>query len=113
MRLGIGSYTYSWAIGVPGHEPACQMTVQALLEEAVRLGVSVVQICDNLPITDLSAAELDACEAFARQHGIQIELGTRGSSPALLRQQLGLARRFGCHFLRTVLPEKDRPFEPE
>lgn len=111
MRLGIGSYTYTWAIGVPGREPARKMTAMALLEEAVRLGVSVVQICDNLPITDLPDAELDACERFARQHGIQIELGTRGASPAQLRQYLGLARRFDCEFLRIVVHEKDRPFD--
>ena len=22
VRLGIGSYTYTWAVGVPGHPPA-------------------------------------------------------------------------------------------
>ena len=39
MRLGVGSYTYSWAIGVPGHPPDLPMTAVDLLNTAAGLGV--------------------------------------------------------------------------
>ncbi|NTW36601.1 MAG: hypothetical protein HGB17_10810, partial [Syntrophobacteraceae bacterium] len=50
MRLGIGSYTFPWAVGMPGHRPAQPMTALDLLDKATQLGVGVVQICDNLPL---------------------------------------------------------------
>ena len=32
MRLGIGSYTFTWAAGVPGHPPARPLTPRQLLQ---------------------------------------------------------------------------------
>lgn len=103
MRLGLGSYAYAWAIGVPGHPPARPMTSFDLLEEAARLQVGLVQLCDNLPLTQLSAAELDRFESRACELGIQIELGTLGLNPENLRAYLRLAQRFACPFLRVVV----------
>jgi sugar phosphate isomerase/epimerase len=106
MRLGIGSFTFTWAIGVPGHRPARPMTALDLLGEAERLGVTVVQVCDNLPLTQLGELELAAFAERARERAIQIELGARGLDPENLRAHLKLAGRFGCSFLRLVI---DRP----
>ena len=60
MRLGIGTYTFAWAIGVPGSPPAKPMSAFDLLDEATRLKVGVVQFCDNLPLVKLPASELDS-----------------------------------------------------
>lgn len=103
MRLGIGSYTFTWAVGVPGQPPVRPLTVLALAREAVRLGVGVVQYADNLPLTRCPVAELDELEAFSRRHGLQIELGTRGLHAGRLDGHLALARRFGAPFVRLVL----------
>lgn len=90
------------------------MTALGLLAEAERLGVRLVQVCDNLPLTGLSPAELDQFEARAHESGIQIELGTLGLQPDNLRAYLGLARRFGCTFLRVVLDSRgDEPSAEE
>ena len=113
MLLGIGSYAYTWSIGVPGHPPAAPMSAFDLLAEAERLGVRVVQVCDNLPLTRLSAAELDQLELRARAAGIQIELGTLGLQPDNLRAHLKLARRFGCSFLRLVIDSPGDEPAPE
>lgn len=103
MQLGLGSYAYAWSIGVPGHPPAVPMGVLGLLDEAERLGVGLIQLCDNLPLTRLSSTELDRFEARARAANIGIELGTLGLDAGHLRVHLGLARRFGCSFLRLVV----------
>ncbi len=103
MRLGIGSYAFAWAIGVPGHPPARPMTAFDLLDEAARLRVGLVQICDNLPLTKLSSSELDRFAARALQLNIQVEVGTLGLDPGNLRAYLQLARRFGAPFVRVVV----------
>ena len=81
MRLGLGSYTFAWAIGVPGHPPTRPMTAFDLLEAAARLDVQVVQICDNLPLLQLSPAELDRFANRAYELNFQVELGTLGLDP--------------------------------
>lgn len=57
MKLGVGSYAYAWAIGVPGHQPARPLDAFGFLERAAGLGVRLVQICDNLPMTGWSASD--------------------------------------------------------
>jgi 3-oxoisoapionate decarboxylase len=113
MRLGIGSYTFAWAIGVPGHRPRQPMNALGLLNEAVRLQVKVAQFCDNLPLTQLGAPELDHFEAEAKRHGIQIELGTRGLDLNNLRRHLRLCERFGSPFLRLVIDSQGDEPTPE
>jgi sugar phosphate isomerase/epimerase len=103
MRLGIGSFTFAWAVGVPGHKPKQPMSALALLDIARQLKVRVVQLCDNLPLARLSGPELEAFGTAARDLQLQIELGARGLDPDNLRAYLGLARRFGCPFLRLVI----------
>jgi len=103
MRLGIGTYTFAWAIGVPGFLPARPMSAFDLLDEAARLGVRVVQFCDNLPLVTLPASELEAFHRRVQELGLEVELGTRGLVPDNLRAHLRLAQRFGCRFLRLVI----------
>lgn len=114
MRLGIGSYTYSWAIGVPGHAPARPMAAMDLLDRAAQLGVGLVQIADNLPLHALSEGELDGLHDRAGALGIGIEVGTRGIDADHLRTYLELAQRFGSPILRVVVDTADhRPPEDE
>lgn len=59
MEAGISSYTFPWAIGVPGSEPEKPMNVFELIEMAKFMGVRVVQIADNLPLEKFSIPELE------------------------------------------------------
>lgn len=38
MKLGISSYTYTWAVGLPGQRPSQPITALALLERTAELG---------------------------------------------------------------------------
>jgi 3-oxoisoapionate decarboxylase len=102
LRLGISTWSYTWAIGVPGYAPAAPMDHFAFLRRAAEHGVSLVQIADNLPLHKLNPGELDAFEAEANQLGLSVELGTRGIDYDLLRNYLDLCRRFGSPILRTI-----------
>ena len=114
MRLGIGSFTFTWAIGVPGYPPLRPMTALDLLDRAAGLGVHLVQVADNLPLHGLAASALDALAARAIELDVAIEVGTRGIDLAHLRRYLGLARRFRSPILRVVVDTADHhPAEAE
>ncbi len=114
MRLGISSYTYTWAIGLPGHPPDHPMGAVDLLNKAAELGVYLVQVADNLPLDQLSPAELDAFEKRASELDINVEVGTRGIGPDHLRAYLQLAARLRSPIVRVVVDTADHhPDEDE
>ena len=75
MQLGLGSYTYTWAVGVPGSLPTKPYSAYDLIEKASSSGVNLVQIADNLPVENLSALELQNLLSHARYKNVSIELG--------------------------------------
>ncbi len=104
MRLGIGTYACTWAIGVPGHPaPAQAMNAHCFLDWAAELGLGVVQIADNLPLDSLSWTELQDLVRHADSAGITIEVGTRGIEPSHIRNYLGIARECRSPLLRVVV----------
>jgi sugar phosphate isomerase/epimerase len=110
MRLGIGSWSFPWAIGVPGYpQPAAPLDAVGLLEKAKSLGVDLVQICDNYPLHTRSADELDQISRTAQDLGISIEVGTRGVEPNHLLRYLEIAIRLHATSVRTIV---DNPADP-
>jgi sugar phosphate isomerase/epimerase len=103
MQLGLSTYTFTWAIGVPGSLPPRPMDALALLERVAKAGVRLLQVADNIPLCDLPAAELDRIEKRARELEVAIEVGTRGIAPSHLLANLALARRFRSPLLRVVV----------
>lgn len=104
MRLGISSYTYTWAIGVPGYPPPERpMDALGLVERAARLGVDVVQIADNIPLHALDSAALDRLLERAAALGLAIEVGARGMAPDHLAAYIDIAQRLGSPILRLVV----------
>ena len=102
MKLGISSYTYTWSVGFAGSTPERPLTVFDLLDRASKMGVRVLQICDNLPLDRLSSRELESFASTAQECGIEIEVGTRGIAPETLRTYIELAKRLDSKFVRTV-----------
>ncbi|QHT69283.1 sugar phosphate isomerase/epimerase [Rhodocytophaga rosea] len=103
MRLGISTYTYTWAIGVPGKEPKKRMDAKALLQKAIDLGVYCVQFADNLPLHTFADSALRELGAFAQNQGIFTEIGMRGLFPELVLQYIAIAKQLGSPFLRIVV----------
>jgi sugar phosphate isomerase/epimerase len=103
MKLGIGSYAYAWAVGIPGFLPPEPMTALGLVQRAAALGVHVVQIADNCPLHTLPDAERAKLRDVAAQLGVSIEVGTRGVARDHIRQYVTLAGEFGSPILRVVV----------
>jgi sugar phosphate isomerase/epimerase len=114
MRLGIGSYTFVWAVGVPGYPaPDRPMTAVDLLRKAAELGVRVVQVADNLPLDRLTRPERAALRRSAETLRIDVEVGTRGVRPEHLLRYLDLAQEFGSPLLRVVTDTDDEHPSPD
>ncbi|MBX6314127.1 MAG: sugar phosphate isomerase/epimerase [Isosphaeraceae bacterium] len=108
MRLGVGSYTFVWAVGVPGFPaPDRPLTAEGLLRKASELGVRVVQIADNLPLDDRGATGRAGLRRLAERLGIEIQVGTRGVRPDHLLGYLALAREFRSPVVRVVTDTDD------
>jgi sugar phosphate isomerase/epimerase len=105
MKLGIGSYTYGWGVGIDGLLPARPLDWQTLLQRASELQVRVVQIANNMP---LDRIDLDALTSEASRLGIALEAGTRGIDPARLRRYAQIAARIDSPIVRCVIDTPDR-----
>jgi sugar phosphate isomerase/epimerase len=110
MLPGISSYTYTWAIGVPGQEPENPMTVFQLIEKAAEFGIHIVQIADNLPLDQFSETELLQIRNFAGNLKIQIEVGAKKMTPENLNRHIQIASLFESPMVRFVIDGPD--FEP-
>lgn len=111
MQLGISSYTYTWAVGVPGSLPAKQMSALDLVDKAVEYGLKLVQIADNLPLENLPESELDHLYNYALEKGISIEMGGRGLTYEHTLQCLKVAEKLKSPVLRMVIDGVG--FEPD
>ncbi|NMC37628.1 MAG: TIM barrel protein [Bacteroidales bacterium] len=111
MRLGLSSYTYTWAIGVPGSEPENPMLLCQLLEKAEASGIDLVQIADNLPVEKLKSEELELLAYYSVEKGISIEMGGRGLTPEHTMKCLKTAEHIGSPILRMVIDAAN--YEPE
>jgi sugar phosphate isomerase/epimerase len=105
MKLGISSYTFPWAIGLPDAVPQHPLTPLQLLEKAQELGVGLVQFGPNLPLDRLPEKDLRDVVKHASSWKIDLELATEGISLAHLREQIRFAKRIDAILLKTT-PEE-------
>jgi sugar phosphate isomerase/epimerase len=103
MRLGISSYTYTWACGVPGHLPPRPLSAAGLVRRASEARVGCVQIADNCPLDALTDGERRDLRALGRDLAVAIEVGARGLTPGRLARYLDLAVFFSSPILRFVV----------
>ncbi len=102
MKVGIGSYTYMWSIGVPGRRPENPMRALDLVSQAVALGAGVVQFGPNLALESVEVEERRDVLSAVRQYGLELELGTEGLAADPLRRMLEFSVECGCRLIRTV-----------
>jgi len=104
MKLGIGSYSFTWAMGVEGYvSPVQSLTAIGLMEKASDLGIGLVQICDKPALHLMGTGELEELQMVSRHLEISLEVGTRGISPEHLLKYLDIAKYLGSKIVRTIL----------
>jgi sugar phosphate isomerase/epimerase len=110
MRLGLSSYTYTWAVGVPGQPPPRPLTALDLVDRTAAAGLACVQIADNLPLDRLTPVEANTLRTHAAARGVAVEVGSRGLTPERLATYVALASFYGSPILRFVIDGPD--YEP-
>jgi sugar phosphate isomerase/epimerase len=113
MKLGIGSYSCAWAVGVAGYECPNPLKPLDLLEWADQLEVDLVQIADNMPLHACSTMQLHQLKEHADSLGIEIEIGTRGIDYSHLEKYLEIAGTLGSRLLRVVIDTASSQPPPE
>jgi sugar phosphate isomerase/epimerase len=108
MKLGISTYSLTWAIGVPRYDsPQKPLTAMGVLEKAKENHISLVQIADNIDLTTYSEDQLIDLKNKADQLNITLEIGTRGTEPEHLLKYLEITKRLGGKLLRTLISTPD------
>ncbi|MDB6030020.1 MAG: Xylose isomerase protein barrel, partial [Verrucomicrobiales bacterium] len=113
MKLGISSYTFGWAIGVPGFEPRHPLDEHGLLDFALKHDIKVLQIGDNLPLHTFDAARLKRFAQRAKQDQVQLEVGARRLNLERVALYAEIARRLNAQLLRFVVDDADYHPEPK
>jgi sugar phosphate isomerase/epimerase len=103
MRLGLSSYTYTWAVGVPGSMPLQTLSPNGLIDKAAASGLKLVQIADNLPLEMMKKDELINLRTYGAGKGVEIEMGGRGLTPDHTIKCLETAKLLNSPILRMVI----------
>lgn len=107
MIAGISSYTYTWAVGVPGFKPSTPLDENGLIEKAYSLDVKCIQIADNLPLHVFGTKRLSRLIDRAQKENLRIEVGARGLTPDHLDTYIRIAAELKSPVLRFVAGTKD------
>src|SRR5688572_6775950 len=107
MELGIGSYTYPWAVSTNNLEHHPPFTAESILDKAVAFDVKRVQLADNLPLHQMHGPARDALRHRASANNIRIETGTKGLIEDHLLNYLAIAASFQSPFLRVIIDDEN------
>ncbi len=107
MKIGVSSYTWSWAVGIKGYEPPHPLDAFGLIEKAKGLGVAVLQLADNPPLHHVENSGLREIADAADEAGVRLEVGTQGIEPEHLKRYLEIAVLLQSPFVRTITHRLD------
>ena len=107
MKLGISTYTFTWAIGVQGYMPEKPLSVFDLIGKAAAYKVDSLQIADNMPMHEFDSMQLNSIKKYADNMGISLEVGTRGLIMSNVLQYIEIAKILDSPFLRIVIDDKN------
>lgn len=102
MRVGLAAYSAAYSMGfMEPHERA--WGADGLIDAAVRLGLSGVELPANLVSRELDAGALSDFADKARDAGLSVVADTGGTDPERLSENLRAAGPLGATLLRTTL----------
>src|SRR5215207_5193720 len=107
MQLGLSSYTFGWAVGIRGHEPARPLDEDGLLDKCQAHGVKLLQIGDTLPLHTFDAVRLGRLASRSARDGVQLEIGARRLTAKRVAEYAVIARQLAAKLVRFVIDDAD------
>ena len=105
--IGLSTYAYFWRGSDLVPDPS---TLDDMLRDTAAQGVRLFQICDHAPLAGYDDDQLAALRSLADELGLTLELGTRGTQPAVLRTWLRVAVALRASLVRSMWTAgDDRP----
>ncbi|SDG94717.1 sugar phosphate isomerase/epimerase family protein [Pelagibacterium luteolum] len=113
MQLGIGSYSYRWAMGFKDVRPDRPMTPADLVRKARALDLDLVQLADNVGLHTADTAIVSELANTARTLNVEVELGLNGLRAETLEPYFKLAETLDARILRVApdATDAERPTE--
>jgi len=105
--LGLSSFTFPWAVGLPGHAPAVPMDEQGLLHETGGAGLGLLQISDNLPLHSVGFERLERLARRAAGARIELQIGARRLVPERIEKYIEIARLIGAKLICMRIDDED------
>lgn len=100
MRIGIGTYALFWEWNERNPAP---ISIEGMVDRAAELQCDVFQICDDPRLEEYDDDALQRLAWRASERNIELELGTRGTSPEHLRDFIHKAQLLDAHTLRSMV----------
>lgn len=111
MRLGVGTYSFRWALGM-GDLPRT-MDLTDVLHRAHALGAGLLQIADSAELDTASDEHLRSLSSLAHSLDIDIQIGTTGAETTLLLKYLHIAELLQADVVRLVLHQHAEDVDEE
>ena len=103
--VGLSTYALFWEWSDAAQTP---IRPDQMLARTKDLGCDVFQFCDYPPLEAMNPAQLGELADQARELGIAIEVGTRGTASDHLNRYLDLAAALDAHVLRSMVQVGER-----
>ena len=94
-------------------DPNCSPPLTEVIRHARKAGVERIQICENTRPLELSRSQWHEVLRCATQEGMELGLGCKTLSPAVVEQYMERAAWISCDTLRVVMEEPDLHATPE
>jgi 3-oxoisoapionate decarboxylase len=104
MKIGISTYAFFWQWSDLADK---KLSLKEMMKKTIEYGGEVFQICDYPLIEEMNDEELAEIVSYAKKLDLELELGTRGIHPALLRKYLDLATKLNVKLVRSMFYSKE------
>ncbi|ENH95892.1 hypothetical protein J416_13641 [Gracilibacillus halophilus YIM-C55.5] len=108
MKLGISTYAFLWQWS--DRSPS-KISLREMIRQTKDYGGKVFQICDYPLIEQMDDDSLIALAAFADELNIELELGTKGVHPSILKRYLRIAKLLNVSMIRSMVHNHE--YKPE
>jgi 3-oxoisoapionate decarboxylase len=101
MRIGTTTFGFRYSFLDRARSPA----LGEVIRQARSAGVGCLQVCENVRPLEMTKTQWREAVRCAADLGVELQLGCKTLSAAVVEQYLGLARELRCDQLRIVMED--------